>query len=99
MRVILWFCFVGTEISSNGIQVGHVIAGLAKPELLHTYSTERQVVAKTLIDFDTKFSKLFSGRPATDMLDEQGISLDEFQNVFRKGEFIRRHDINLRNCI
>lgn len=84
--------------------VGHVVTGLAKPELLKTYSLERQVVAKTLIDceanqlsqgrsaltssltVDTKFSKLFSGKPASkDDLDE-GVSLSEFKDVFATGE-------------
>jgi hypothetical protein len=54
---------------------------------LETYSAERQVVAKNLIDFDHKFSRLFSGKPATDVLDEEHISLEEFQEVFHRGRY------------
>ena len=32
-----------------GWKIGHVLTGLAKPELLDTYSSERQLVAQTLI--------------------------------------------------
>ncbi|GAA6022017.1 hypothetical protein JCM10207_002409 [Rhodosporidiobolus poonsookiae] len=68
-----------------GWKLGSVATGIAKPELLSTYSAERQVVAKTLIDFDTKFSKLFSGKPAAaDDLDE-GVDLKEFKDVFATG--------------
>ncbi|BGP19240.1 hypothetical protein JCM10213v2_007327 [Rhodosporidiobolus nylandii] len=68
-----------------GWKLGAVATGLAKPELLESYSAERQVVAKTLIDFDTKFSKLFSGKPAAaDDLDE-GVDLKEFKDVFATG--------------
>jgi len=42
-----------------------------------------------LIDFDTKFSKLFSGKPKSETCpeegDEEGISLDEFKKVFATG--------------
>ncbi|KAM0791829.1 hypothetical protein ACM66B_004088 [Microbotryomycetes sp. NB124-2] len=67
-------------------KLGHVITGLATPGLLQTYSDERQVVAKTLIDFDTKFSKLFSGKPAAKD-DLEGIDLKEFKDVFAQGNF------------
>ncbi len=55
--------------------------------MLSTYTLERQVVAKTLIDFDTKFSKLFSGKPKSEgsQDDVDAISLDEFKVVFSKG--------------
>lgn len=66
--------------------VAYVLLGLAKPDLLLTYSAERQVVAKTLIDFDTKFSKLFSGKPATDDDIKDGVSLTEFKDVFATGK-------------
>ncbi len=36
-----------------------VLTGRARPELLHTYSQERQAVAKELIDFDREFSRRF----------------------------------------
>lgn len=67
--------------------MAYVLRGLASPKLLDTYSGERQVVAKTLIDFDTKFSKLFSGKPQglDGVDDEETISLDEFHKVFATG--------------
>ncbi|GAA5913952.1 uncharacterized protein JCM6883_000131 [Sporobolomyces salmoneus] len=68
-----------------GWKLGNVITGLAKPSLLETYSTERQVVAKTLIDFDTKFSKLFSGKPASAEESADGVDLKEFKDVFATG--------------
>ena len=43
-----------------GWKLAAVLRGTAKPELLHTYSDERQAVAKELIDFDREFSRLFS---------------------------------------
>ena len=36
-----------------------VLTGRARPELLHTYSEERQAVAQELIDFDRELSKRF----------------------------------------
>jgi phenol 2-monooxygenase len=73
--------------STAVIAVGHVLLGLASPKLLDTYTLERQIVAKTLIDFDTKFSKLFSGKPkgADGLEEEDSISLEEFHKVFAKG--------------
>ena len=60
-----------------------VLRGTAKPELLHTYSEERQAVAKQLIDFDREFSKMFSARP-TESGDVEGEGVDpaEFQQYF-----------------
>jgi phenol 2-monooxygenase len=45
-----------------GWKLGAVLRGRARPELLHTYSAERQAVAKELIEFDREFSRLFSAR-------------------------------------
>ena len=46
-----------------GWKLAAVLRGTAKPELLHTYSEERQKIAKQLIDFDREFSKMFSAHP------------------------------------
>jgi phenol 2-monooxygenase len=43
-----------------GWKLAAVLTGRARPELLRTYSTERQAVAQELIDFDREFSKRFS---------------------------------------
>ncbi len=45
-----------------GWKLASVLRGIARPELLHTYSEERQSVAQELIDFDREFSRLFSAR-------------------------------------
>lgn len=62
--------------------MGHVLTGKASRSILSTYSSERQPFAQALIDFDHKFSRLFSGKPAKDMADEMGVSMD----VFKDGE-------------
>lgn len=49
-----------------GWKLASVLRGTAKPELLHTYSEERQAVARELIDFDREFSRLFSARTHPD---------------------------------
>ncbi|PTD02421.1 Phenol 2-monooxygenase [Fusarium culmorum] len=38
-----------------------------------------------VIPRENKFSRLFSGRPAKDIMDEEGISMDEFREAFEKG--------------
>jgi phenol 2-monooxygenase len=45
-----------------GWKLASVLRRTGKPELLHTYSQERQTVAQQLIDFDREFSRLFSAR-------------------------------------
>ena len=68
-----------------GWKVSLVARGIAQPYILKTYQSERRRIAQDLIDFDHKFSRLFSGRPAKDLTDEEGISLQEFKEVFLKG--------------
>lgn len=56
-----------------------VLKGRSAPELLHSYSEERQTVAQDLIDFDHEWSRII-GAPA-----ETGASLEEtpkFQRYF-----------------
>jgi hypothetical protein len=68
-----------------GWKIGLVVKGIAKPEILKTYQSERRRIAKDLIAFDHKFSRLFSGRPAKDVMDDEGVSMDEFKDAFLKG--------------
>ncbi|GAB6898749.1 FAD-dependent monooxygenase [Kineosporia succinea] len=49
-------------------KLGHVLDGRARPELLRTYSAERQVVAQNLITFDKEWSTLMA-TPAEQMPD------------------------------
>lgn len=46
-----------------GWKLGHVLDGRAPASLLATYSSERQVIAKNLIDFDREWSTLMATRP------------------------------------
>ncbi len=59
-----------------GWKLASVLSGRATPELLHTYSEERQAVAEELIDFDREFSRLFSAR------ERESAEPDEFQRYF-----------------
>ena len=62
-----------------GWKLASVLRGTAKPELLHTYSEERQTVAKQLIDFDREFSDEFYARPQSCDADGDGDDAEEFQ--------------------
>lgn len=68
-----------------GWKLSLVLLGRADRSLLKTYESERQPFAQALIDFDHKFSRLFSGRPAKDIADELGVSMDDFKDAFVKG--------------
>ena len=68
-----------------GWKVGLAAKGIVKRSILDTYQSERRRVAQDLIDFDHRFSRLFSGRPATDVLDAEGVSMEEFKEAFEKG--------------
>jgi phenol 2-monooxygenase len=66
-----------------GWKLAAVLGGGARPELLHTYSEERQAVAEQLIDFDREFSRRFTAR-STGSGDADGERIDpeEFQRYF-----------------
>ena len=68
-----------------GWKVAGAVKGLWGKEVLRTYQSERRRIAQDLIDFDHRFSRLFSGRPAKDVMDEEGISMAEFKNAFERG--------------
>ncbi|MFQ8433108.1 FAD-binding monooxygenase [Amaricoccus sp. W119] len=71
-----------------GWKLAAVLRGLADPALLHSYSAERQGIAKELIDFDGKFAKMFSARPKTSPDDAEGVDPEEFQRYFiQQGRF------------
>ncbi|MFL5280973.1 MAG: FAD-binding monooxygenase [Rhodopila sp.] len=78
----------GMNVSMNdtwnlGWKLGAVLRGTAKPELLHTYSEERQKVAKQLIDFDREFAKMFSAHPMeSGSAAGKGIDPEEFRQYF-----------------
>ena len=66
-----------------------VLRGQSAPELLSTYSDERQVVAQELIDFDREWAKMFSDRPKQGTGGpSEGVDPKEFQKYFeRHGRF------------
>lgn len=68
-----------------GWKIALVANGTCSPGILKTYEDERKKIAQDLISFDHRFSRLFSGRPAKDLMDEEGISMEEFKNAFEKG--------------
>ncbi|KAK5550625.1 hypothetical protein LTR46_011372 [Exophiala xenobiotica] len=68
-----------------GWKVANVVKGVADRRILKTYQSERRRIAQDLIAFDHRFSRLFSGRPAKDVMDEEGISMQEFKDAFVKG--------------
>ncbi|KAI1802409.1 putative phenol 2-monooxygenase [Daldinia bambusicola] len=68
-----------------GWKIALVAKGIAKPSILSTYQSERRRIAQDLIDFDHRFSRLFSGRPAKDVMDAEGVSMEEFKEAFLKG--------------
>lgn len=66
-----------------GWKLAGVLRGLARPELLHTYSEERQAVARELISFDHEFSRMMSSRPRRPGdADWEGVDPEEFQRYF-----------------
>lgn len=66
-------------------KVGLVVRGVCPRTILPTYNDERRQVALELIAFDHKFSALFSGRPAKDVMDAEGVSMEEFKQAFLRG--------------
>ncbi|KAI1112382.1 FAD binding domain-containing protein [Nemania sp. NC0429] len=65
-----------------GWKIGLACKGILRREILSTYELERKQIAEELIAFDQEFSRLFSGRPARDVMDETGVSMDEFNRAF-----------------
>ncbi|KAK5995656.1 Phenol hydroxylase [Cladobotryum mycophilum] len=60
-----------------GWKLGLVCKKMLRREVLDTYELERRQIAKQLIAFDQKFSKMFAGRPSKD------VSMEQFQEAFR----------------
>jgi phenol 2-monooxygenase len=72
-----------------GWKLATVLRGTAKPDLLHTYSSERQQVAQELIDFDREFARMFSAPPKeTSDTEGEGIVPEDFHRHFvQQGRF------------
>lgn len=69
-----------------GWKLASVLRGRCAPELLHTYSAERQSVAQELIDFDRTWARMFSDRPSEG--GERGVDPKAFEAYFvKQGRF------------
>ncbi|KAK6453731.1 phenol 2-monooxygenase [Scheffersomyces xylosifermentans] len=70
-----------------GFKLALVCKGLAKLDILKTYESERLGVARDLIAFDHKLSRMFSGKPMipNSKTLEEGVDMDEFHKAFLKG--------------
>jgi phenol 2-monooxygenase len=68
-----------------GWKIASVVNGISSRSILSTYETERRQIARDLIAFDHKFSRLFSGRPARDENDLDGVNMAEFKAAYEKG--------------
>ena len=67
-----------------GWKLAAVLNGQSKPELLHTYTDERQKVAQTLIDFDKEWSSIMASRAQASVDGKEAISAEKFQEYFVK---------------
>jgi phenol 2-monooxygenase len=66
-----------------GWKLASVLRGRASPQLLHTYSAERQAIAKELIEFDREWAKLISASPGS-----EGVNPEKVQSYFvRHGRY------------
>ena len=84
-----------------GWKLASVLRGRCRPQFLHTYSAERQAVAKELIDFDRAFAKLFSD-PPKDVAGtgSEGVDPTEFQKYFvKQGRFTAGTETRYRPSI
>jgi phenol 2-monooxygenase len=64
-----------------GWKLASVLRGRGDPTLLHTYSAERQAIAKELIDFDREWAKMLSA-PLKTSPDSNGVDPAEVQKYF-----------------
>jgi phenol 2-monooxygenase len=68
-----------------GWKLAAVLQQRARPELLRTYSAERQVIAQGLIDFDREWSKIMASQPLDPSRPELGgVDPQELQAYFVK---------------
>jgi phenol 2-monooxygenase (NADPH) len=66
-----------------GWKLAAVLRGRCAPTLLHTYSAERQAIAKELIEFDREWAKMLSS-PLKQTPDGEGVDPAEVQRYFIK---------------
>ena len=66
-----------------GWKLAAVLRGRCAPTLLHTYSAERQAIAKELIEFDREWAKMLSS-PVKPTPDGEGVDPADVQRYFIK---------------
>jgi phenol 2-monooxygenase (NADPH) len=66
-----------------GWKLASVLQGRCAPKLLHTYTAERQTIAKELIDFDRDWAKMLSAPPKSPT-NIEGVETAEVQRYFVK---------------
>ena len=70
-----------------GWKLAHVLKGLSGPELLASYSDERQAIAQNLIDFDRDWARMLSA-PVKSEAHPDGVEPAEVQKYFvRHGRY------------
>ncbi|MGK6315407.1 FAD-binding monooxygenase [Neorhizobium sp. DT-125] len=70
-----------------GWKMAAVLQGRCPPELLHSYSAERQAIARELIDFDREWAKMLSA-PLKSATNAEGVDPAEVQDYFvRSGRY------------
>ncbi|KIX98498.1 uncharacterized protein Z520_05799 [Fonsecaea multimorphosa CBS 102226] len=79
----------GMNVSmQDAYNLGWKIAGCLKGRwdrsVLKTYQSERRRIAQDLISFDHRFSRLFSGRPAKNAMDKEGVNMEVFKKAFEE---------------
>jgi phenol 2-monooxygenase/3-hydroxybenzoate 4-monooxygenase len=67
-----------------GWKLASVLRGQAIPELLQTYSAERQPAAQMLIDFDREWAQMFSDRAKQSGEEGGGVDPAEFKKYFEQ---------------
>jgi phenol 2-monooxygenase len=71
-----------------GWKLAAVLRGQSTPGLLHTYSAERQAIAKELIDFDREWARMISAPLKSAADDGDGVDPAEVQRYFvRHGSY------------
>jgi phenol 2-monooxygenase (NADPH) len=63
-----------------GWKLAHVLTGRSDPRLLHSYSAERQLEAKRLVETDHKWARIMSAPPGASELDSS--DMPRFQKQF-----------------
>ncbi|KAI5957106.1 hypothetical protein KGF54_000034 [Candida jiufengensis] len=88
-----------------GFKLALVCKGLADPLILSTYEPERHKVACDLIEFDHKFSRLFSGKPMipnSKILEHKKdqVDMNEFHQVYLQGsKFASGTTVDYQNSV